>query len=680
MTTLGAVKAPFKWISSKPYTVNLVILASFILLGAMTMGTLFGPRGVPGGDDWYIIANSATGQFPACTGIANFVNPWRPFHPTLHCLLYTLAGPNLFVLFAANALIAAGTAFAWYGIARNIFAIPRWFAFAIGIIALTYPDFLGQLRMTSGISLLGLMTVFYGIWFVLSYQDRPEQRWRLIAGCVLTLCGLLIYEGMFAIWAIGLPLAMLYKSHRFSRHWFLTTVVVELVVIGYLGWRFVILPKTYTDKTVIADHPLQFNLGDVIGQIRDSFWLVGYAWARNIQWLGSQIAANDQANLLSILAASFGIAAVILIALFIVFRADLPTLKIAPRRGLILLASTFLIIFLMGLPFYIVPLSFLTDPDHTFGTPLAAALGIVGLLWLLQRKRLVVAATTVMLAGLVAFSGVFSGYNTLEAQTQTRYACDFFLRFTDVVERVPKNIYVIVTAPRDLVLPDYFNDGYRFDNEYGMLYYTGPRDPALYDVTHFGYMGYLILADSWAELTDHGVQVYWTPRVKDFYHSRSPLPKLAPLDQTILVRYLPFRSLTILSAPQSIPGLVIRPEGGAQSQASTLARRFCDWDATGRQTMQQLEVARQSHPTAAAVCHDEGVTVYGIKGEERTPLFTLTKAELDQLPQKPPTNTVIAQGSDVRLYRLTSGELQINAPPGTSDQLEYVFIWDGCSR
>jgi len=32
----------------------------------------------------------------------------------------------------------------------------------------------------------------------------------------------------------------------------------------------------------------------------------------------------------------------------------------------------------------------------------------------------------------------------------------------------------------------------------------------------------------------------------------------------------------------------------------------------------------------------------------------------------------------VRLYRLTTGEFQVNSPPLVAGQDDYVFIWNGC--
>ncbi len=199
-----------------------------------------------------------------------------------------------------------------------------------------------------------------------------------------------------------------------------------------------------------------------------------------------------------------------------------------------------------------------------------------------------------------------------------------------------------------------------------------------------GHTGYLIIPDSHAELTADGVSVYGNTTVTEALHSRSPLPKFAPLDHTIFVKYDPYRELTILSSPEHLEGLVIRPEGGATSRASRLVRHLCDWDQATSALVKRLDQVKQSRPTAAVSCNNGDVTVYQINsqinGGARSVAFQVSKADLDKIPQHPAANTLITQANTIRLYRLTSGELQINAPASSPEQGEYVYIWGGCSR
>lgn len=78
----------------------------------------------------------------------------------------------------------------------------------------------------------------------------------------------------------------------------------------------------------------------------------------------------------------------------------------------------------------------------------------------------------------------------------------------------------------------------------------------------------------------------------------------------------------------------------------------------------------------AAYCTDWGLAVYGVNDQSRGYLvFSQTLAEIGG--EAPAENTLLASSGDIRLYRLATGELQINAP---LDELgkEYVLTWDGC--
>src|SRR5258708_38650511 len=119
-------------IKSKPYAIDLLVLIIFFIISWPTYGTFFGGRGIIRGDDWYILADDALGQLPGCVGVYNFIGPWRPLQPTLYCLVYSAVGPNLPILFLLNTVIYAATAFAWYGVVKNVFGVSHWVAFSIG--------------------------------------------------------------------------------------------------------------------------------------------------------------------------------------------------------------------------------------------------------------------------------------------------------------------------------------------------------------------------------------------------------------------------------------------------------------------------------------------------------------------------------------------------------------------
>jgi membrane peptidoglycan carboxypeptidase len=86
--------------------------------------------------------------------------------------------------------------------------------------------------------------------------------------------------------------------------------------------------------------------------------------------------------------------------------------------------------------------------------------------------------------------------------------------------------------------------------------------------------------------------------------------------------------------------------------------------------------------TAAIYCKPDGsIDVWQVVNSQGVPAFTATPIDIATVPSRPAANTLIksdGQGDmGVRLYRLTSGQFQINAPRG-SDPNGYVFIWNGC--
>jgi hypothetical protein len=75
--------------------------------------------------------------------------------------------------------------------------------------------------------------------------------------------------------------------------------------------------------------------------------------------------------------------------------------------------------------------------------------------------------------------------------------------------------------------------------------------------------------------------------------------------------------------------------------------------------------------TAAIYCEDQGITVYGFYKTISFIAFKASKAEIAAVPEKPIRNTKIKQAHGITLWRLSSGEFQVNAPDG------YVFKWRG---
>jgi hypothetical protein len=79
--------------------------------------------------------------------------------------------------------------------------------------------------------------------------------------------------------------------------------------------------------------------------------------------------------------------------------------------------------------------------------------------------------------------------------------------------------------------------------------------------------------------------------------------------------------------------------------------------------------------TAAVYCESDGSVVgLAIYKGVGYPAFIATKAEIDAVPANPEKNTLIKEGNGAFLYRLTSGQLQVNrAEDGTGKTYSFKF-------
>ncbi len=82
---------------------------------------------------------------------------------------------------------------------------------------------------------------------------------------------------------------------------------------------------------------------------------------------------------------------------------------------------------------------------------------------------------------------------------------------------------------------------------------------------------------------------------------------------------------------------------------------------------------------AAVYCNKGGVDVWRVVQSQGYLSLHVTKETIAKVPKYPAKNTLIAEDKKylVRLYRLTSGELQINATSYVG-KTDYVFVWKGC--
>jgi len=87
---------------------------------------------------------------------------------------------------------------------------------------------------------------------------------------------------------------------------------------------------------------------------------------------------------------------------------------------------------------------------------------------------------------------------------------------------------------------------------------------------------------------------------------------------------------------------------------------------------------KDSHATAAVYCNSAGVDVYRLDWSGNgTFIFRATLAEINKVPATPASNTLIDGAGGFALYRLTSGELQVNTPPNWEGKI-YEYTWTGC--
>jgi hypothetical protein len=79
--------------------------------------------------------------------------------------------------------------------------------------------------------------------------------------------------------------------------------------------------------------------------------------------------------------------------------------------------------------------------------------------------------------------------------------------------------------------------------------------------------------------------------------------------------------------------------------------------------------------TAAIYCEGDGsVTIYAIYAGTGYKAFSVSLDEIAQIPTYPQTNTLIKENMGARLYRLTSGWLQLNrVEDGTANDYRFIF-------
>lgn len=83
---------------------------------------------------------------------------------------------------------------------------------------------------------------------------------------------------------------------------------------------------------------------------------------------------------------------------------------------------------------------------------------------------------------------------------------------------------------------------------------------------------------------------------------------------------------------------------------------------------------------AAIYCTPYGVDVYDLDMSGRGEfLFRATWDEINRVDNPPAENTLIDGEPGFALYRLTSGEMQLNGPADWEGKI-YEFVWSGCTE
>ncbi len=131
---------------------------------------------------------------------------------------------------------------------------------------------------------------------------------------------------------------------------------------------------------------------------------------------------------------------------------------------------------------------------------------------------------------------------------------------------------------------------------------------------------------------------------------------------TIFFVVMPLLAMTFLLAAPSEVALACNP---------------CDCPDDDRVNCQGIdEYGVYTRTSSNGSCY---IDAYLIDAEGRSRrAFRATTTELSTVPELPEVNTQIESYFEIALYRLTSGEFQVNYGPSRQDGKIYELIWTGC--
>ncbi|MCC7452270.1 MAG: hypothetical protein IT324_33020 [Anaerolineae bacterium] len=571
MTATDAPRFPKFW-QNRTFQVNVLIFLGLLGVCWVYFGFAFGPYPIDGGDTTIYLSSSLLGHFPFCISSINPINPYRPFVATPICLSAQLFGPSVLALFIMGVVIFAAAAFMWQAVIRSVFGVPVWLGFAIALIFLSYPDLRLPTYGNCLTRMAGPTLVLIGCWLVLRFWDRQGSVWLLVAGCIAAISGLLTYESLFGAWVIALPLALLYKSKRLSLRWLWVSAIIAATSAGYLVWRVMIVPATFTDRTYIVGGsaaPVVFNPLNIIRQIGQANGLVFWLWNTYFPLPTHLLSGTDGWRTWLVLIATVGF--VLIMLLLIIRRSPEPmgqsvvrSIRIGPK----LFLSGLLFVPIAALPYLFTTIDAMGSGYISFGTSFCTSLVIAALLITSKHWKTTLIRVSVVVTVLVAIATVHAGAASKVAAKSP--VCDFATRFTEQVQQLPPDYFVIVksgTAPDEWVLSTMM----------GYLYYNGPVGVDTYDVGRMGYQGYYFIRTGDVQLNEQGIRFNWHELIHlTALYRFKPFPDPIPLSQGIVVAYEPFEKLTFLHVPDQLKSL-LQTSQTEPSQAQTRLRALCNW-------------------------------------------------------------------------------------------------------
>ncbi len=564
----------------KPLLVNGVVLIGLLAVSWFFSGFMFGGRGFLYSDDWFAVATSHAGMYTYCTAFENALTPWRPFHATPICLIQNVTSPNSWVYNLMSFVVFGLTGFAWYGIVRNVFRVSAWIAFVAAVIFVAAPDDEAWLSLVGWYRLVGPMLTLYGIGLVLRYWDHLGRWWTLLAGCLLTAFGFLMYETLFAVWTLGVPLALLYKARRLSWRLVWVTGAVGLVSVTNLLWRFWLMPITY-EGPVVGQHNILIEPANVLRQVASSLLLPFFRWYDAVGWAvtGRSVGTGGVGYDLYVIAVALLAGGVMALFLYGLRSITDESQGVPPATGRNLLLAGFIIVPLASVPFYIVYLDVVFDAFRSLASTLTTSLLLVAL-FVTPIPRRTVRRLSVVAVVVVMFKTVVSGYQVESWQYRTGIYCDFYMNLAGHIEALPQDIYVAVTSEDETLLAreplSFFWESVLSSSITMMMYHPGPYEPDSFNLGQMGYSGYLLAMAHEVEQAEGGAVIEFPPEVQNIMHALRPLPDVYPAEDLIIIDYTPFERFDIVAAPER-EGLVIDPDGNARGRAYETMSGYCDW-------------------------------------------------------------------------------------------------------